>query len=116
MIAYDATARSSFDSLPRWIEQVKTHSEGVVKMVVATKTDMEGEEAVSEAEGRAFAAANGCLFGTTSSMLGEGVLPAFKLLASHVLDAQERREEAKETLWLSAPMPSDAPRPKKGCC
>ena len=88
-------------------------------MVVAAKSEG-AAVAVSEAEGRAFAERHGCLFATTSSKLGEGVLPAFKLLSSHVLATQESKEEAREGLWLNAPMPSDgraaAGKRKVGCC
>ena len=97
----------------------RSHAEGIVKMVVAAKSEG-AAVAVSEAEGRAFAERHGCLFATTSSKLGEGVLPAFTLLSSHVLATQESKEEAREGLWLNAPMPSDgraaAGKRKVGCC
>jgi len=112
MIVYDAHVRKTFESLPKWLEQVDDNAEGIVKMIVAAKS--EGEVAVSEEEGRAFAAAHGCLFSTTSSKLGDGVLPAFKALSSHVLAAEEQREEQREGLWLHAPVPERAP--KRGCC
>lgn len=113
MIVYDANIRSSFESLTKWVDQVEQHAEDVVKMVVAAKS--EGDIAVTEEEGRAFAHKHGCLFATTSSMLGEGVLPAFKLLSSHVLAQQERKEEEREGLLLSVPTSSARPA-KKGCC
>ena len=69
---------------------------------------------MSADEGRAFASRHGCLFAQTSSKLGEGVVPAFQLLSSHVLANQETIEEAKEGLWLNTPVSS---KPKRaGCC
>ena len=70
---------------------------------------------------KAFAEANHCLFASTSSKLGDGVLPAFKTLASHVLKAQEEREEEREGLWLNAgttvALGGEARKAKKkGCC
>jgi len=112
MIVYDAQTRSTFDSLSKWVTQVEEHAEGVVKMIVAAK--MEGDVAVSEAEGRAFAQQHGCLFATTSSKEGAGVLPAFKALSSHVLAAEEHKDEQREGLLLSMPVTSKPA--KKGCC
>ena len=54
------------------------------------------------------------------SKLGDGVLPAFKTLASHVLKAQEEREEEREGLWLNAgttvALGEARKAKKKGCC
>ncbi|KAL1496731.1 hypothetical protein AB1Y20_014324 [Prymnesium parvum] len=112
MIMYDATNRKSFDNLGRWVEDVDAHSEGIVKMIVATKAD--GSPEVSEQEGRAFAEQRGCLFATTSSKSGDGVLKAFQLLAQHVLASQEVKERDQEFKRLSLSAAQAAP--KKGCC
>ena len=119
MIVYDAHSRESFASLGRWVQQVGDNAEeDIVKMVVAAKN--EGEVSVTEEEGKAFAEANHCLFASTSSKLGDGVLPAFKTLASHVLKAQEEREEEREGLWLNAgttvALGEARKAKKKGCC
>ena len=83
-------------------------------MIVALK--VEGETAVSTEEGRAFAAENGCLFATTSSKLGDGVIRSFQELSSHVLAHEEVKDEKREGLWLNAvPMAESTPK-KKGCC
>ena len=114
MIVYDAQARATFDSLSRWIDQVDESTDGsIVKMIVAAKS--EGDVAVSDAEGRAFAEQNSCLFATTSSMSGDGVLPAFKMLSSHVLAAEESRDEEREGIWLNAAANSRSQK-KVGCC
>lgn len=118
MIVYDAHSRASFDNLSHWIAQVDENAEGIVKMIVAAK--VEGMVAVSNEEGEAFAMAHDCLFASTSSKLGDGVIPAFKTLSSHVLQQQERREEAREGLWLSAAATAEAgqkqPGAKRGGC
>ncbi len=115
MVVYDAQKRSSFESLPRWLEDVDANADGVVKMVVATK--VEGEVEVSDEEGEAFASSNGCLFATTSSKVGHGVIPAFKKLSSHVLAAQQQQDDVKEAVWLQAASGAGAGgRKKGGCC
>ena len=116
MIVYDAQNRASFNSLPKWLQQVDENAEGIVKMIVAAKSEG-GElyDEVSSDEGRAFAAENGCLFASTSAKLGDGVVPAFKALSARVLAAEEEKEEEREGLWLNAPMPSTGKK-KAGCC
>ena len=66
-------------------------------------------------EGKAFAEANGCMFASTSSKSGDGVIRAFQELSSKVLNSQENKDEAREALWLSA-KPSDGSAKKGGCC
>jgi len=114
MIMYDAANRKSFESLPRWIEDVDTHSEGVVKMIVATKA--EGATAVSAEEGAAFAKANGCLFAATSAKAGTGIQKAFSGLAQAVLASQESKEREQDDLKMSIDLDQAASKAKGGCC
>jgi len=115
MIMYDATNRKSFESLPRWIKDVDDHSEGVVKMIVATKAD--GTLAVPNADGEAFARENGCLFAPTSAKDGTGILTAFQNLSTAVLAAQESKERQLEEIKESIVLGQE-PAAKKGgyCC
>lgn len=113
MIVYDSHVRATFESLGRWIAQVDENAEDVVKMIIAAKS--EGDVAVSEEEGRAFAEAHDCLFFATSSKIGDGVLPAFKMLSAHVLAAQESKEERRDEILLGMPAPEKRPK-KAGCC
>ena len=94
MVVYDATCRSSFEHVPRWLGEVDQNSEGVVKMVVATKA--EGVIEVSAVEGAALAAQHGALFATTSAKGNTGVVEAFQTLGARVLEAQQAREAANE--------------------
>jgi len=115
MIMYDSSNAKSFDSLPQWIEDVDNNSEGVVKMIVATKA--EGSPAVSIEKGKEFATANGCLFASTSAKEGAGVIAAFKTLSASVLAQQESKErtldEMKSTIALGAKQETQK---KGGCC
>lgn len=41
MLVYDITKRSSFESLKKWIDELKNHADdNVVAMVVGNKTDL----------------------------------------------------------------------------
>uniref|UniRef100_A0A7S3AFE2 Uncharacterized protein n=1 Tax=Haptolina ericina TaxID=156174 RepID=A0A7S3AFE2_9EUKA len=114
MVMYDSSNRASYDSLRRWLEDVDSNSEGVVKMIVATKSDV--PSVVPESEGKAFAAQNGCLFGTTSAKAGNGVIPAFQALAQAVLASQEQRERTADSMKESIILNQTRTVKKGGCC
>jgi len=112
MIVYDSTSRETFDSLPKWLQQVEENAdEHIVKMIIATKAD--GEVAVPEAEGKTFAESHGCLFGKTSALSGDGVMRSFQELSARVLTTSEVVDEKRERLLLNAPAPSEK---RGGCC
>ena len=114
MVVYDANKRRSFESVPRWLKDVDENSEGVVKMLVAAKS--EGATEVSSQEGAAFAAANGCLFAQTSSKDNKGVMDAFQKLGARVLEAQETAEAAKESQKDLVNLEQKRSAKKKGGC
>jgi len=115
MIVYDSTSRASFESLPKWLQQVDENAEGVVKMIVASKVEGTGQQ-VDEAEGREFAVHHGCMFASTSSKSGSGVMRAFQELSSQVLANQENKDEERQTLWLAAGKAGAKGGAKKGGC
>lgn len=55
VIVYDVMNRASFNSMPKWIEDVKNQrGEGVIIAILANKIDVEGRE-ISEEEGKKLA-------------------------------------------------------------
>ncbi|ESO99395.1 hypothetical protein LOTGIDRAFT_158479 [Lottia gigantea] len=56
IIAYDITKRSTFNSVPRWIEDVKRYAgSNIVQLLVGNKRDLESLREVSQEEAKAFA-------------------------------------------------------------
>ncbi|XP_072277112.1 ras-related protein Rab-43 [Pyxicephalus adspersus] len=51
IIAYDISKRKSFDSIPRWIEDVKKHAgSNIVQLLIGNKSDREDFREVSQQE------------------------------------------------------------------
>ncbi|XP_014788002.1 ras-related protein Rab-43 [Octopus bimaculoides] len=56
IIAYDVTKRSSFDNIPRWLEDVKKYAgSNIVQLILGNKQDLEHLREVSVAEAKAYA-------------------------------------------------------------
>lgn len=52
MFVYDVTKRSSFESIPRWLKELRDHAHAhIVLALIGNKTDMEGQREVSTDEG-----------------------------------------------------------------
>jgi len=113
MILYDAQDSNTFKNLDGWLKDVQDNSDDPAVMIVAAKS--EGADAVSAAEGEAFAKERGCLFASLSAQEGTGVVPAFKLLAEKVLERQEVQEMHKDAVKESISL-ADEKAPKKGTC
>ena len=104
MVVYDITSRSSFRSVPGWVQDARKYGSNTVQIVlVGNKLDLAFSSArprtVSEAEGRSLAKQLDCTFVETSAHSAENVERAFHDLA---LDRMKRR-------WLKeVHRPSDA--------
>lgn len=112
LIVYDASRRPSFDSLPRWLNEVRTHMPEVrcggqasrtnqpafnpVIMVCANKVDLRDPEApqVDDLEARLWADLHGLLYCETSANRGTGVGDMFNVFFTSILN------NFRHSLWL----------------
>ncbi|KAM2350165.1 hypothetical protein ACFX1X_013595 [Malus domestica] len=63
LIVYDITLKTTFESVGRWLDELKTHSDTTVAMMlVGNKCDLENIRAVSVEDGRSLAEAEGLFF------------------------------------------------------
>ena len=63
IIVYDITSRKSFEDVNNWLAEVdKSGSEGVVKLLIGNKCDLEGSREVSTEEGKELAEGLGIRF------------------------------------------------------
>ncbi|KAL1240441.1 Ras-related protein [Trichinella pseudospiralis] len=82
IICYDVTCRKSFKNVRRWLDDVlKFAAPNVVKLLVATKIDLENDRLVSTEEGKALAQAEQMNFIETSAKENLNVDQAFENLA-----------------------------------
>jgi small GTP-binding protein len=79
-MVYDVTDRSSFENLPRWLQEAKLVVDHDRFLVVANKIDM-SQRVIEAAEGKQYAASIRAAYLETSAKTGGGVARLFELLA-----------------------------------
>ncbi|KAL1932097.1 hypothetical protein VTP01DRAFT_9153 [Rhizomucor pusillus] len=104
LLVYDVTDEKSFGNVRNWFSNIEQHAnEGVNKILIGNKCDMEDKRVVSTEQGQALANELGIGFIETSAKANIGVEQAFFDLARDIkkrqFDTQQtqqiRREEVK---------------------
>jgi small GTP-binding protein len=116
MLVYDVYKRHSFDSIPRWLSELKTHADpNVVIMLVANKADKAPIIArlVSSAEGQKLAEVNNICFIETSALDDVNVNEAFANLANEVY---KRRKDSGKLVKADETLNLQAKTSRKGVC
>jgi small GTP-binding protein len=89
VIVYDISARNSFKSVQKWIDDVKNQrGEGVIIALLANKCDLPERE-VPEADGRELAKRNEVLFKEVSAKTGLNIQEFFKEIAAQLPEVNE---------------------------
>lgn len=95
LLIYDITDRNSFDSINKWLKDIKELCDLNVKiLLVGNKTDLESQRCVSTKEGMALSEENGLFFIETSAKEDFRVDLAFDILLKEVVKIDE--EDDKE--------------------
>ena len=97
MIVYDITKELSFQSVKKWMEEVKEHAEpDIVIMLVGNKLDIceknPLERKVSGDRANEFAKANGLLFMETSAFTDTNVRDVFEMLVQEIYNVKSRED------------------------
>lgn len=111
IFVYDVTRRETFDDLDGvWLREVDMYAtvEDAIKMVVANKTDLSVQRAVSTQEGHDFARRHGCLFVETSAKANVAVAQAFEELLHKVLETPGLLQGTAKGVPLTAVKPAEA--------
>ncbi|KAG2720936.1 hypothetical protein I3760_02G057600 [Carya illinoinensis] len=92
LVVYDISRRSTFDSIARWLDELKTHSETtVVRMLVGNKCDLENIRAVRIEEGKTLAEEEGLFFMETSALDSTNVKKAFEIVIREIYNNVSRK-------------------------
>uniref|UniRef100_A0A5B7AZA0 Putative ras-related protein RABA5e n=1 Tax=Davidia involucrata TaxID=16924 RepID=A0A5B7AZA0_DAVIN len=92
LIVYDISRRTTFDSIARWLDELKTHSDTTVaRMLVGNKCDLENIRAVSMEEGKSLAEAEGLFFMETSALDSTNVKKAFDIVIREIYNNVSRK-------------------------
>ena len=99
LIVYDITRKDSFDSVEKWLSDLKNNGEDkMVIMAIGNKCDMVNERVISTEEGEAKAQRNNIAFLETSALSATNVAKAFdeliqKLYVAFKKDFEDNDED-----------------------
>ncbi|KAJ5074050.1 hypothetical protein M0811_00678 [Anaeramoeba ignava] len=116
MIIYDITQKSSFQSIPQWIDTVsKDAPPDISKMIVGNKIDLEEYRQIESLEGNELADYMNADFEEVSAKTGENIKNIFHRMALDIskrLSTKKEEEEIEETNLVSI----EKKVVKKKCC
>ena len=128
LLVYDITNKSSFESLDRWLDELKNNGDDDVSiMLVGNKNDLDSDRAISLEEGKKFAEFRKMAFIETSALNGDNIEKAFSELISDVYKSQNFSSNKKDNIKLNEKTiniehveqkdeEKEEPLAKKGCC
>lgn len=97
LIVYDITDRQSFSDVENWLIETEKHaSDGITRLLVGNKSDLESKRVVMSEEGKNFAANNGLEFIETSSKNNVNIEDAFLTVAKKIKEKVQKLEEKSQ--------------------
>jgi len=85
MLVYDITNETSYNNIPNWLQELKTHIQpSTVIMLIGNKCDLEHLRAVRQETANKFAQENGLSFLETSALNASNVDRAFQWLVNEI--------------------------------
>ncbi|XP_028762390.1 ras-related protein RABA5d isoform X2 [Neltuma alba] len=86
LIVYDISRRTTFDSVGRWLDELK-----MAWMLVGNKCDLDNIRSVSVEEGKSLAEAEGLFFMETSALDSTNVKTAFEMVIREIYSNVSRK-------------------------
>ncbi|KAK1258078.1 Ras-related protein Rab11D [Acorus gramineus] len=87
MLVYDITKRQTFEHIPRWLEELRSHADkNLVIMMIGNKTDLEDDRAVPMEDAKEFAQKEGLFFLETSALQAVNVEMAFLTVLTEIFN------------------------------
>jgi small GTP-binding protein len=124
-VVYDITRKQSFDSVDRWINDIKAAADkNLTIIIIGNKCDLEDQRQVNKEQGEEKAKSNEVAFMETSAFSGENLDKAFEKMVNEVFKKchEEMTSEGEtspvgpsEDISLNKTKPKDAGKKKK-CC
>lgn len=130
MLVYDITKQQSFEHASRWLEEIRSHADkNIVIMLIGNKCDLGTLRAVPTENAKQFAQDENLFFMETSAMESTNVEIAFLMVLSEIyrivskksLMANEELEASNSTTLLkgtdiTVPVDQETETPAKSTC
>ncbi|KAG9451476.1 hypothetical protein H6P81_011441 [Aristolochia fimbriata] len=92
MLVYDMTKRQTFDHIPRWLEELRSHADkNIVIILIGNKSDLEDQRAVPTEDAKEFAQKEGLFFLETSALESTNVENAFMTVLTEIFNIVNRK-------------------------
>merc|ERR1711967_126908 len=115
-IVYDVTDRESFNNVKHWIQEIdKYAADGVKKLLVGNKCDLQSKKVVSYDEAKELADSLGINFMETSAKNSHNVEQAFQTMAKDIKTRVASQPAAGRPGGGGTALPTGRPVQKEGC-
>ncbi|KAJ4950509.1 hypothetical protein NE237_027341 [Protea cynaroides] len=92
MLVYDITKRQSFDHIPRWLEELRSHADkNIVIILIGNKSDLEDQRAIPTEDAKEFAQKEGLFFLETSALEATNVESSFVTLLTQIFNIVNKK-------------------------
>ena len=121
-VVYDITRRDTFESIDRWINDLKTTGDPKLNiMIIGNKCDLDHRREVLKEQGEEKSKSFGCAFLETSALSGDNIEKGFEMMISEIFKKYEK-ENADDDDLITVEKGEDInlgkkdEKKKKGCC
>lgn len=92
MLVYDITKRQTFDHIPRWLEELRSHADkNIVIILAGNKCDLEDQRVVPAEDAQEFAQREGLFFLETSALNATNVESAFLTVLTEIFNIVNKK-------------------------
>lgn len=92
MLVYDISRRQSFDHITRWLEELRSHADkNIVIILIGNKSDLEEQRAVPTEDAKEFAQKEGLFFLETSALEATNVENAFMTVLTEIFNIVNKK-------------------------
>ena len=117
ILTFDITAKSSFLSLTKWLQDIKEHIQDSTFIIVAgNKIDIKNKRQVTQEEAEKFCNEKGLNYVETSELTGEGIKKLFDTITHSFYDIGNDSQIKDKTIVLDPQPEKEEGQPKKKCC
>ncbi len=117
ILTFDITAKSSFLSLTKWLQDIKEHIQDSTFIIVAgNKIDIKNKRQVTQEEAEKFCNEKGLNYVETSALTGEGIKKLFDTITHSFYDIGNDSQIKDKTIVLDPHPEKEEGQPKKKCC
>jgi len=92
IVVYDITKRQTFDHVARWVDELRSHADtSIVIMLIGNKADLEEQRAVTTEQAVEFAQEQGLFFSEASALSGNNVESAFLKVLEEIYSVASKK-------------------------